>query len=290
MTLLSACGGNEKAGTFVDSENPDRLAVLSFASVTPTSGLVTGGTSVTILGSGFTEGLSILFGTEPCTDVVITSSTEVTCRTPAHLSGSASITLALADEELLTADAFSYGEVAPTYVSIFPTGYINTKSTTLTIDGTGFVDTVGSQTRVTIGGQSCESVTVVSASQLTCTSPIGVDDGPADVVVTNPDDQSATGSGAFDFRTPPTFTELNSTGDAGVFGNKCSNCHGVSGGLTLSDYASVSERVTPGDPTTSLIWQRINGIGNLMPLGGPMMDPEEIEFVADWILNGALDN
>lgn len=53
-------------------------------SVSPSSGPATGGTSVTVTGSNFQSGATVLFGSKPATNVVVVSATEITCVTPSE--------------------------------------------------------------------------------------------------------------------------------------------------------------------------------------------------------------
>jgi hypothetical protein len=78
--------------------------------------------------------------------------------------------------------------------SISPTSVVATGGGTATINGQGFV----SGTTVTIGGNTCSGVTIVSSSQLTCTIPSG-SVGSADVVVNVPFAQAATLTSGFTF-------------------------------------------------------------------------------------------
>lgn len=77
----------------------------------------------------------------------------------------------------------------------------------------------------------------------------------------------------------------------------CTTCHPPFGGLDLTSYAGVlaggqsGPVVTPGDPAGSLIIQRLNGtITPQMPLGGTPLPATQIQTIADWISEGALDN
>ena len=107
------------------------------------------------------------------------------------------------------------GLAAPTISSISPTsGPLNTY-TQITINGSGFVAGVG----VKVGGSDCPNVSYYSDAMISCSSPWGVPAGPADVVVTNPDSQSATLTGAFTYYVPistPTITSVNPP--SGIFG------------------------------------------------------------------------
>ena len=60
-------------------------------SIAPSSGLLLGGTPVTINGTGFVEGSTILFGGLPATSVVFIDPTQFTCVTPAHQVGEVTV-------------------------------------------------------------------------------------------------------------------------------------------------------------------------------------------------------
>ncbi len=64
-------------------------------SVSPPSGTASGGTSVTLTGTGFSSGGSpangVTFGGSSATSVVVLSDTTITCTTPAHASGAVNI-------------------------------------------------------------------------------------------------------------------------------------------------------------------------------------------------------
>lgn len=84
---------------------------------------------------------------------------------------------------------------APTVTAVSPTRAVNNVATPITITGTGF----RTGATVTVGGVACGSVSVVSATSITCTAPEkAASCGFADIVVTHPDDKkSATGSKLF---------------------------------------------------------------------------------------------
>lgn len=51
----------------------------------PSAGTTEGGTALTILGSGFVDGSTVLIGTQPCLNLQILSATEMHCVTPAGM-------------------------------------------------------------------------------------------------------------------------------------------------------------------------------------------------------------
>lgn len=80
-----------------------------------------------------------------------------------------------------------------------------------------------------------------------------------------------------------------------ILQEKCQMCHNASttlGGWDASSYEAVTTSgdhapvVIPGDPVNSLLAQRIQGIGNLMPPSGSL-SREEIQAILDWIAAGA---
>ena len=60
-----------------------------YTSVSPSDGALAGGTTITITGTDFTQtgNMAITIGGDACTSVVETSTTSLTCVTPAHIAG-----------------------------------------------------------------------------------------------------------------------------------------------------------------------------------------------------------
>lgn len=91
-----------------------------------------------------------------------------------------------------------------------------------------------------------------------------------------------------------------------VIANSC-GCHGMgSGGLKFADAASAYaafvnvtsngsslDLIEPGDPDKSYVLQKMLGnqvnvgMGQNMPLGGPMLSQEKLDLFEQWILEGA---
>ena len=83
---------------------------------------------------------------------------------------------------------------APTFASIAPTSGTDVGGTSVTITGTEFQPGA----LVTVGGAAATSIVIVSRTSITAVTPSGTA-GARDVVVTNPDGQAVTGSGAFTY-------------------------------------------------------------------------------------------
>jgi hypothetical protein len=117
-----------------------------------------------------------------------------------------SIILAIA---LILTIAFMVAPVAADigFTSISPSSGPIAGGTAVTITGTGIVS--GSSLAVTIGNTAATGVTYVDATHITAITPAGTA-GAKDVVITNGDGSSTTtGTGAFTYLAPPTFTSIS---------------------------------------------------------------------------------
>ena len=82
-----------------------------------------------------------------------------------------------------------------------------------------------------------------------------------------------------------------------IFTNSCTSCHqygNTSGGLNLTSYSGImassnsGTSVVPGDHANSLLWQRVNN-GSMPPGNNPDLSSDEINLIAQWIDEGALE-
>jgi hypothetical protein len=82
-----------------------------------------------------------------------------------------------------------------------------------------------------------------------------------------------------------------------IFNANCTSCHmygNASGGLTLTSYSGVMANsnsgasVVPDDHANSLLWQRVNS-GEMPPGNNPDLSSDEINLIAQWIDEGALE-
>jgi hypothetical protein len=78
-------------------------------SVSPSSGPATGGTSVTITGSGFESGAGVAFGVTPAASVTVISPTEIQAVTPAESAAATAVTVTNTDSTIGTlTSAFTF--------------------------------------------------------------------------------------------------------------------------------------------------------------------------------------
>jgi hypothetical protein len=107
-------------------------------SISPTSGPTTGGTTVTITGSKFTDTTAVSFGTLPAPSFTVNSDTQITAVSPAAAAGTIDITVTSPDGSSPTtiADQFTYNKVSTTTslsASPNPANYGQTVTLTATV-------------------------------------------------------------------------------------------------------------------------------------------------------------
>ena len=175
------------------------VALPTIASVSPTSGPLTAGTSITIAGTNLT-GATVTVGGVAATSVVATA-TSITAKTPAGTAGAKDVVVTTAGGVATKTAAFTYVAL-PTIASVSPTSGPLTAGTSITIAGTNFV--VGATT-VKVGGVAATSV-VATATSITAVTPAGTA-GAKDVVVTTAGGV-ATKTAAFTYVALPTITTV----------------------------------------------------------------------------------
>src|SRR5712692_2418408 len=165
--------------------------------VSPSSGPAAGGTAVTITGTNFVTGATVTLGGTAATNVVVVSATQITATTPAHAAGAVKVVVTNQDTQAgsLT-NGFTY-VAAPTVGSVSPSSGPTAGGTAVSITGTNFV----TGATVTLGGTAATNVVVVSAGQITATTPANAA-GAVNVVVTNPDTQTGTLTNGFTYTSP----------------------------------------------------------------------------------------
>ena len=169
--------------------------------VSPSSGPVAGGTPVTISGTGFTSGATVTFGGTSASATVV-GSTTITVTTPSHASGAVNVVVTNPGGQSVTlTNGYTYASApapAPTVSSITPNNGTTAGGTPVTINGSNFV----SGATVSIGLVAATNVSVVNSTTINATTPAHAA-GTVNVVVTNPDTQSATLVNGYTYATPP---------------------------------------------------------------------------------------
>src|SRR5207245_1587631 len=109
------------------------------SSVAPNSGLGTGGTAVTIAGSGFQSGATVSFGGAALTATTV-NATSITGTTSVHAAGAVSVVVTNPDLQSVTCtNCYTYTAAPPpTVSSVTPTSGSTSGGTSVTISGSNF--------------------------------------------------------------------------------------------------------------------------------------------------------
>jgi len=157
--------------------------------VTPHNGSPSGGTAVTIRGSGFSGTMAVDFGANAATDVAVITNHLITATTPAGTGTvDVTVTTGLGTSGLSTGDRFTYTTMTPTVTHVAPRKGAATGGTVVAITG----HNLGGATAVNFGANAATHVRVVTGKIVLATSPAGT--GTVDVTVVTPLGTTATSS------------------------------------------------------------------------------------------------
>ncbi|MFV0484618.1 MAG: IPT/TIG domain-containing protein [Candidatus Saccharimonadales bacterium] len=189
------------AGTYTSNiqyaatANTSTIVVPTIISVTPSSGPTTGGTPITIIGTGFTVDdasitTAVTIGTTACVNVTISSNTPISgqdtiyCNTPARAAGTVSAIVATWGGTATRTSAYTY--IAPAVITSVSPSLASTiagkeSGPSFTIVGTSFTGA----TTVKIGDTTCTSFTIVSSTLINCigANSYGLTTGDKSVVI-----------------------------------------------------------------------------------------------------------
>ncbi|MFQ5655541.1 MAG: IPT/TIG domain-containing protein, partial [Planctomycetota bacterium] len=162
--------------------------------INPPDGPHTGGTTVTITGTGYQTGAIVLFGDREADQVTVDSALQITAVTAAtSQSGAVDLHIENPDGQLAVAvSGFTY-TAQPAISSVYPTAGAAAGGTELTVYGSDFT----SGATITVGGTSA-SIVSIGPTEIRCVAPAGVQ-GPADLGVANPGGLSDTLVGGFTY-------------------------------------------------------------------------------------------
>lgn len=182
--------------------------------VSPASAPVSGGTAVTVNGSGFvagTSGTSFAFGANTAAQVSCSSTSTCTVTSPSGQPGTVDVKAKTAAGTSATssADQFTYRAAsAPAVTGISPASGPSGGNTTVTISGSGF-STASNGTTVKFGTKAGSHVSCSSTTTCTAVSPSGTA-GTVDVTATTAAGTSATSSAdQFTYLGAPTVTAIS---------------------------------------------------------------------------------
>jgi uncharacterized repeat protein (TIGR02543 family) len=175
--------------------------------ISPTSGPVAGGTSITISGTGFSTtagGSRIEFGTTSASAVICASTMRCTTTLPGEAAGTVEVVVTTphGTSTASPADHFTYVP-APTITRLTPEYGPTKGGTKVTIRGDYFDGAIS----VFFGGRPATNTHVFSPSEITAVAPFG--SGTVYVTVSSAFGSSEkTAAGTFTFVPPPTINEI----------------------------------------------------------------------------------
>ncbi len=209
--FLSGCQLTDQTLTLPNSivtSTPSSVTATATPSVLPFS--VTGispsstGTSilkaVTITGTGFDSGSTVSIGGTPCLAVTVDSSTQIRCYIQIANWGTYSVIVTNSQNEVSQPLVKGFTVIAPAPVisaSLSVTEGPSSGGTHIVVVGSHFQ----SGSTLTLGGFTCLSPTVTVPYQIDCFTPPHRPE-TVDIVVTNPDGQSATATSSFRYLSP----------------------------------------------------------------------------------------
>lgn len=228
------------AGTNTNSVNVAmaiNAATPVISALSPTTGQTTGGTTVTLTGSYFTDATAVTFDGIEGTNLIVLNDTTATVVSPAHAAGSVDVVITTPGGSMKLSHGYTYN-ASPTLSTITPISGPTSGGSGITISGTNLTGV----TSVSIGGKPATYVNVLNATTLTAVSPANTL-GNKDVVVT-----SAQGSGTltngFSYEAPA-IGQLSSGGYIGCLG-----------GPTIYKLIVATSDISPG-----IMWGYFGAIG-----------------------------
>ncbi|MBI3845338.1 MAG: VCBS repeat-containing protein, partial [Planctomycetes bacterium] len=191
-------GGGVAAGVVEGTNAPPALAVVS-----PGQGPAGGGTTITLVGSGFTSVATtqVFVGGQLASGLSAPDGLTFIATTPAGTPGDADVRVHNPNGDSSIPAAFHYG---PAITGVAPNEGAVGGGTVVTISGNGF--TTNADTEVRFGGVLATPFNVVDARTITAVSPPGAV-GPVDITVSNPSGLAALADG-FVYRIAPAISSV----------------------------------------------------------------------------------
>lgn len=184
----------------------------TISSVDPAFGTIDGGTIIEITGTNFSSQIEtshVTIDSTPCDAVTWSSSTTLFCTTPAGASaGAKTLQVQNPNPAQVATDTFTYTE-APFISSVNPDVAPNNAITSITVFGLNFI--TGATVDLQLGTDPvipCDTPVVNGTTEIDCDVPSALDIGAYDVIVTNPDTQTATRADALEVNAPPTLSSV----------------------------------------------------------------------------------
>lgn len=166
-----------KTASVKDAFNYQAAPTLTAATVVPRASTA-GGTSISLSGTGFLEGMTVIVGTSAATGVTLAGGTKVTFNAPAQPAGLTPITVRNTDNQMATLGGAVLYVAPPLILAVTPSSGDEAGGAEVSIIGEGFA----SGATVTVGGKPATGVSLPEPNRLLAKIPAGT--GVAEVVVT----------------------------------------------------------------------------------------------------------
>ncbi len=216
VAVTSCLAGSASVLAFVGPAGAAPLP--SITSLSRAGGPVTGGTQVTISGTGFTTVEHVKFGTTTAA-FTTRSSAQLIAIAPAHAAGTVkvSVTTPGGTTPTTSADNYTYTVPVPAVLAVSPASGPATGNTAVTVSGSA----LGGASKVYFGTTAVTTTIVVNAggTQLSVKSPTGTSGTSVNVQVVTPGGESAAVPADL-FTYGPTITSLGRTSGRTTGGNK----------------------------------------------------------------------
>jgi len=215
--------------TYGSSQSP------TLSAINPTSGTTAGGTACTLTGTNLTGCSAVSFGGTAASGISVVSSTQVRCSSPAKSAGAYGVT---ATTGYGTSNSVTYTYVAPpaapTLSAIAPTSGTTAGGTACTLTGTSLTGC----SSVSFGGTAATGISVVSSTQVRCSSP-AKSAGTYGVTATTSYGTSNAVSYTYSTTPPPSYTTTLYTPDDARVSSASSNTNYGNTTLVVQKNASV---------------------------------------------------
>lgn len=200
-TVTVTVTGANGVGTVGVPYTYSAVVVPTITTLTPSSGPLVGGNTVTITGTDLTGASSVSFNGTPATSFVVLSPTTLNAIVPASATAGAINLTVTANGQTSAPATYTY-ITAPAPATIFPTAGIISGGTAVAIDGTDLTGT----SSVLFGTSPATGVTVVGDTQVDSVSPAHTV-GTVPVTVVTPGGNNSTL--LFSYQPPPVITSVS---------------------------------------------------------------------------------
>ncbi len=156
----------------------DHRNIPALTAVSPSSGPLAGGNTITLTGADLLGTTAVRFGSTAASAFTVVSDTQITATAPPAAAGTVAVTV-VTPGGISHAVAYTY-LTAPTVTNLSPNQGPTTGGNTVTVTGANLA-----QTTSVLFGATPAACTVISNTQIVATAPAGAA-GPTNLTVTTP--------------------------------------------------------------------------------------------------------